>query len=241
MELQYAENLLNFRSSEYDKQIYRVIPTHRLLEIFERKELVLVEPQKWDDPFENLLLKGHVKGAFDNYPETAVFRNSIYGQCWTSHRETDAMWRIYSSDKQGVKIRCKISTLLNDIVRKLDQRDAERFFIGKVEYVYQKEILERLQNINGIYGIEAARSLLFKRKEFSHESEVRLISTQGAGDEIRRFSFDPFSTIDEIVFDPRMNDYTYNAYRDALKNKGFKGRVAKSVMYQLPAEFRNCS
>lgn len=87
------------------------MPVHRLLEIFESRQLVLVEPNKWDDPFENLLLKGMLEGTSDKFPITKVFRTSIYGQCWTTHKETDAMWRIYSQDKNGVKVRCSVKNL----------------------------------------------------------------------------------------------------------------------------------
>ena len=32
------------------------------------------------------------------------FKENLYGQCWTKTRESDAMWRIYSPNKNGVRI-----------------------------------------------------------------------------------------------------------------------------------------
>ena len=214
------------------------MPVHRLFELFETNKLALVQPSKWDDPFENLLLKGMVQGVFDKFPETKVFRQSIYGQCWTTHRETDAMWRIYSQDKNGVKVRCTIRSLIDSIIKLNPDFRNEGIFIGKVHYLPQNAILNILSNITDIYGREAAKSLLFKRTEFKHESEVRLICTRGS-EEVQKFEIDPFSVIEEIVFDPRMNEYICDSYIDSIKNKGYTGRVAQSSMYRLPGKFTN--
>ena len=211
------------------------MPVHRLFEIFESNKLTLVQPSKWDDPFENLLLNGPFEGAFDKYPEAKVFRTSIYGQCWTTHRETDAMWRIYSPDKQGVKVRCSIRNLLDSLVTLNDDWRREALFIGKVEYLPQKTLLSILSTMDEIYGAGAARSLLLKRREFKHEAEIRLISTRGKG-EVENFAIDPFRVFDEIIFDPRMNTHIFESYSESIKGKGYKNRVARSVMYQLPKE-----
>jgi len=230
--------LINIHQSDLDKKIYRVMPVHRLFELFESKRIALVQPSKWDDPFENLLLKGMIEGIFEKFPESTVFRNFIYGQCWTTHRETDAMWRIYSQDKSGVKIRCSIRNLLSSITEFNTDFRNDGIFIGKVDYLPQKTIFSRLSSITDIYGREAAKSLLLKRQEFKHEAEIRLICTKGS-DEVQKFEIDPNEVIEEIVFDPRMNEYICNSYMDSIKNKGFSGRVAQSAMYRLPRDIGN--
>lgn len=176
-----------------------------------------------------------IDGVFDKYPETKVFRADIWGQCWTTHRETDAMWRIYSPDKQGVKVRCSIRNLLESLLELNQDHRRNGIFIGKVNYLPKKTLLSILRNIGGIYGKDAARSLLLKRREFKHEAEVRLISTIGAG-EIQNFEIDPYKVFDEIIFDPRMNKHICESYKKSIKANGFKRRVAQSVMYQLPRE-----
>jgi hypothetical protein len=226
-------NLINYHPSLLDKNIYRVMPVHRLFELFESHELTLVQPNKWDDPFENLVLAGLIDGVFDKHPAGKVFRMNIYGQCWTTHRETDAMWRIYSSDKQGVKVRCTVRNLLSSIIQNNSEFDSEGTFLGKVEYLPQKTLLSILSSIDDIYGLEAARSLMYKRREFKHESEVRLVYTRAA-DEVKKLVINPQEVFDEIIFDPRMNEHIYESYSQSVLAKGFKGRVAKSTMYQLP-------
>lgn len=226
-------NYINILSKEIDKPIYRIMPIHRLLEMFSSKELVLVPPEKWDDPFENLLLKGYIKEIVQNNPGMGVFRNDVYGQCWTLHRETDAMWRIYSADKQGVKIKTTVSKLIQSLVSSAEPKMKGGCFIGKVDYLNPKEIIPKLKSIQGIYGRDAAESLLYKRNEFRHEREIRLICTRGLGS-VQSFSINPSELFDEIVFDPRMNEHMYLACKRAVEEHGFKKAIKKSQMYQLP-------
>ena len=232
-----TQSVINFTDKDLDTQIYRVMPAHRLFEIFESKQLTLVQPGKWDDPFENLILKGLINGVLERFPASKVFRNDIFGQCWTLQRESDAMWRIYSQDKNGVRVRCTIRTILESIHQFNPDANFNSIFIGKVEYLTQKDLISKLMLVEDIYGREAAKSLLYKRLEFKHESEVRLICTSGVGENCK-LSIDPHKVFDEIVFDPRMNQHIYKAYSELLISQGFAGRVSKSVLYQLPKELR---
>lgn len=51
-------NYLNLSIEENEKRIYRVIPVHRLLETFKKKQNILSKPYLWDDPWENFILQG---------------------------------------------------------------------------------------------------------------------------------------------------------------------------------------
>lgn len=60
-----------------DTPIYRVFPIGRFIQVLTAKELTLVKPKKWDDPFENALLSSDfIVGS-----ETGVFsaKDSVYG------------------------------------------------------------------------------------------------------------------------------------------------------------------
>ncbi len=235
------QNLINFHNSEVDRYIYRVMPVHRLFEIFHDNEIVLVNPIKWDDPFENLVLKDMIEGVFDNNPGAKViskiFRTDIFGQCWTFHKETDAMWRIYSPDKQGVKVRCKVRNLLSSILDNNIDFEKGGLFLGKVDYVPQKNLISLLKCTPDIYGADIAKTLLLKRREFKHEAEVRIISTKGSGD-IKKLKIEPLKIFDEIIFDPRMNKHIYESYKKHIIASGYKKRVRQSLLYQLPKELK---
>jgi len=48
-------NFINFKESDLDKYIYRIVPLSRLYELFDKTENVLVKPGMWEDPFENFI------------------------------------------------------------------------------------------------------------------------------------------------------------------------------------------
>lgn len=228
------KDTLNIQEKDLDREIYRIMPIYRLLEIFDEKKLTLLKPEKWDDPFENLLLKGNAIIGGGSI-ELSSLRESVYGQCWTLHKETDAMWRIYSSDKQGAKVKTTIRKLLNAL-QKASGSDAKKHcFIGKVEYLNQKRLVEKLNNINLLeMPFEgAAQSLIYKRLEFKHEQEVRILYTNKS-ESVHSFKIDPLELFDEIVFDPRINKHLLEVYKDAFKKYEFKKSIRQSVMYQPP-------
>lgn len=78
--------------------VYRVIPRHRFFELFSERKNALVLPANWDDPFENFILRSQVQTA-DGKIDKFLLHNKLYGQCWTLHKRSDAMWRIYSPNK----------------------------------------------------------------------------------------------------------------------------------------------
>ncbi len=91
-------NYINIHESQKDKHIYRTMSFERMAEMFLTQKMVLVKPKLWDDPFENFILnyfEEENKGdSFD-----FNFRNSLYANCWTFQNRSDALWRIYSPNK----------------------------------------------------------------------------------------------------------------------------------------------
>lgn len=234
-------NYINLDETLLDKPVYRIMPIHRVLQALENKHLVLVKPKKWDDPFENALLAA----AFETEEgERASFaaKDCVYGQCWTLHRDTDAMWRIYSGTKDGVRITSTPRKLLAALQKSDPKFQMVRCFIGKVTYLSKNDLLNKLGGINLLKsdGSGIAESLLYKRKEFAHEKEVRLIYSGpdgGCTSDIYPFSIDPSEVFEKLTFDPRMDVELRKAYRLAFRAKGFSGTVATSTLYKPPEGF----
>jgi len=234
------KNFLNLKHIEKDKSIFRVISIKRLFELFNNKELVLVQPKKWDDPFENFIMNS--TGELKSGEMFSVgFRENFYGQCWTMTRESDAMWRIYSPDKNGARISTTPRKLLKSLYDVSGKFRDISCFIGKVEY-YTTPKLKQLLELNGSSwltdstGAGQAQTLLFKRNAFKHENEVRLIyNSQGkVNGDLFRIKIDSFDLIDDIVFDPRIEYSTFLKYKKQLKTLGFSKRIVKSILYQAP-------
>ncbi|MBR8348372.1 DUF2971 domain-containing protein [Burkholderia ambifaria] len=220
-----------------DTRIYRIFPISRFIQLLTTKTLTLVKPKKWDDPFENALLSA----TFLVGEETASFaaKESVYGQCWTLHRETDAMWRIYSHGKDGVRVTTTPRKLLTALKKHVGRQADMRCFIGKVQYA-------KKSNLKGIFagidlmkpdGSGIAELLLYKRLEFSHEKEMRLIYS---GDDnkceadIFSFGINPNELFDRILFDPRMDRSLRSAYIDTLERLGCAVEVRRSTLYDPP-------
>ena len=232
-------NYTTLNEQELDKPIYRIFSIDYLLELFSTNELTLVKPKLWDDPFENLLINTLVENdiTFAN-----SYRQNIFAQCWTLHRETDAMWRIYSQNKDGIKIKTTPRKLLFAILKSDTniQFDMRRScFIGKVQYINKNDILEELKiKSNSLYDNSGkAISLLIKRIEFRHEKEVRIIFLDQEienNSDTKKIKINSFDLFEEVVFDPRLSELKYIALSNYIKFVGYKGKISKSQLYNVP-------
>ncbi len=235
------KNYIDIGKQEYSKNIYRVFAIDRLIEMFEEEENALVKPELWDDPFENFILNIPIRHKNGKVSKSTL-RKRGYGQCWTLNIESDAMWRIYSPDKNGVKIRTTIRKLFQSLYSAQTSYARISCFIGKVKYYSKKEIEQLVSDriavrnqFNGSIG--QARSLLFKRKAFKHEKEIRLIYLDPhnqSNSNVYLYPCDPLSLIDRITFDPRMSPRVYNIYKKHLKGIGYQGTLVQSSLYRPP-------
>ena len=102
----------NFDESELDIPIYRIVKIERFFELLVNNKNTLVSPSLWEDPFEAFTSKAKIK--IDG--KLIMPNNRVWGQCWTTRiNETDAMWRIYTPDKNGVKIRTTARKLIDSL------------------------------------------------------------------------------------------------------------------------------
>jgi len=245
--LEKEKNLLN-GLDEYPREtpIYRVYRLRHLMEVLRSGRNVLVKPGMWDDPFENVVFQ---KTSFmlgnERVEASAYVRERFYGQCWTLNREeTDALWRIYSPTRDGVRVKSTIGRVFNGLYRDSDWRARASYFIGKVVYRKEHEIVAFLKR-----GISAAvfgdtrwtaSTLLVKRQEFSHENEVRLLYIDYGIRRAQRnstysYRIDTNKTFTEMLCDPRMTSANFQRSLARVKSLGCDGRVAQSRLYQIPA------
>jgi len=234
-------NYLGLSEKTLNRDVYRIIPFTRLIEIFETSQFTLLSPQKWDDPFENLLFKspirvGNVSFSFD------ANQQRCHGQCWTLKAASDAMWRIYSPDKTCVRIKSTIK-LLGESFHAV-RKEGTYLFIGKVKYCNPRQLIKHLQSLAQKLSENPeesfARALLFKRNAFDHEDEIRLLcfnfnnAIDGTGG-LLKYKIDPHRIIKTVLLDPRAPNELVQVYKHYLKEKiGFQGHFSKSTLYDLP-------
>lgn len=231
-------NLINLTQSDASRPIYRVFSIARFLEVLDTKHNALLRPSKWDDPFENLVLKGIAQTAAGQTAKWA-FKDDLFGQCWSFEIESDALWRIYSPQKDGVKVRSTVAKLYNSLHNTAGQYRDISCFIGKVEYRIKRSLRTWLQTVNPLdpTGRGSAATLYVKRAAFRYEKEVRLVyfdhSNQPKGD-VHLYPIKPNQVFEECVLDPRMDERVADAYKAAIKKHGFTGKVIQSGLYRPP-------
>ncbi|WP_020590589.1 DUF2971 domain-containing protein [Kiloniella laminariae] len=225
-------------------KIYRIFPRHRFFELFFERKNTLVLPTKWDDPFENFILNAQVQTA-DGKNRKFHLHNKLYGQCWTLHKRSDAMWRIYSPNKDAIRIRTTVGGLIDSLYSANKSPERDRCFIGKVTYPTDAELKKFSQTVfkNGLNECSIAQTLLVKRNAFEHENEVRLIFIDADGvankEGVYKYPFNPFSVFDQLVIDPRMSYKRYtNLKKEIIEKTGFDAtRIKRSLLYKPPDDF----
>ena len=238
------ENFLKWADdSMLDAPIYRFMSRRRLEELCVRKENCLVRPILWDDPFENFLFSALGLEA-DGRRVDFAFRQDFYGQCWTDADESDAMWRIYCGDEDGVRVRCTPRKLLAGLYKPADPFSKICCFVVKVTDHSDAELeaLHGNANFGRTFafdgnGAKQCETLLLKRTAFRHESEVRLLyqlpRTDEAADDIFRYPLDPFSVFDEVLLDPRLGESASQSNESQLRRLGFTCEIRQSTLYRI--------
>lgn len=236
-------NYIGIGRNDWNTSIYRFTTVDRVLQLIVRSQNTLVSPRKWKDPFENILSRVPCRksnGETFMHP----LRERVYGQCWTMVEETDATWRMYVPDGNGVRLKTTIRKLHQSLHRSQDAYASISCFIGRVEYKEKDELLVRLSdrkwNKDHFLGVGSqgqAESLLFKREAFKPEQEIRLIylDPQNKGcEDFYHYDIDASDVIEQITFDPRMKDSLCDTYSSIVRKYGYSGDVGKSELYQLP-------
>jgi hypothetical protein len=226
-------------------KIYRIFTKERLYQMFKSHQNALVRPRLWEDTFENLALNSEIEVN----GETAKFgfKDDIYGQCWTLHTVSDAMWRLYSKGTDGVRIRTTVGKLIDSLSISEPKHAGMSCFIGKVRYQNNKDLVKfadtHFANGIGTNGVKIAETLLIKRKAFEHEKEVRLVylspETSPPDKDLYCYKLDPNKLLDQIMIHPQMN----SSDAEVLKNEiitttGYNGVIKRSLLYRLPRGFK---
>lgn len=215
------------RAEHRDEFVYRIIPLKYLYQLLGRGENVLVSPRLWQDPFEHFILQSDV-----------VSRAGWFGQCWTRHRVSDAMWRIYSERNRGVRIRSTPRRLLLSLGGAFEQN--ARAFVGRVEYLPTKDVVSRAR-WNLLFGnvndpSRAARTLLVKRPAFRHEAEVRLLLFRpGNTSSLAKYRLSSQDLIDQLMLDPRLDRQAADRLKAEIRVRtGYMGTIKRSLLYAPP-------
>jgi len=251
-----------------DTPIYRIHKQRFLADLLAGK-VFLPATHRWDDPYENLISWCAYEVIGDDKKIKQTFlggdnRFPVFGQCWSTIPESDALWRIYSdvdkhraldasfSDNEGVKLRTTARKLVNALAKGMGDGSADKCFVGAVKYMEESQLRTYVVNAVGTYREKAfgestghADALLLKRSAFAHEHEVRLLYVDAdrkyVGKEFIEVPIDVNAVIEEIILDPRVRAGGGGEQKrtEWLKANGFKNKIDASnlylrTMFQIP-------
>ena len=175
---------------------------------------------------------------------------NCFCQCWSDLPESDAMWRLYSPDSMGVKLRARSRNLLHSLHL---STSSEKVFLGAVDYLPQEDLEALIRDakrnhliqlrpnlFETIPGEAWARCLLRKRRQFAHESEYRLVLAQTHPDSqpnaepLFHYAVSLTDVVDEVELDPRCGDPLAVEQEQQLRTAGYFGTVKQSKFYETP-------
>ncbi|WP_296201786.1 hypothetical protein [uncultured Hyphomicrobium sp.] len=248
-----TRSLIRLENADLDQFIYRIYPLDRFKTLLTSKEDALVNPTRWQDPFEDFFLER--TRVMDDLTGAPIPLKNLaedwYGQCWSFNRDTDAMWRIYSPDPTvavGVKARTTIRKLFENISAIGSPSPELQFFVGRVAYLEENQITSMMNELTfadvaiGGQGDRFADLLCMKRTAFQHESELRLLfqdvefpnqPKRGVAG-VFRYPLDAATVFEEVVLDPRLEDPDVTRITQELRAAGCTISINRSPLYQTP-------
>ena len=174
--------------------LYKYMDLESALLCLDNRNLRFVEPTQWDDQYEGRFY--NAKYYNDNEKRQLISPEKtplLYACCFTTKRENEAAWTLYSHNRSGLASRCVefrlnrrelFDTLSNYAFANidLDQGKYPSIFFGNVIYENKSDI-DYLHNRNSIhyhkyfdsFSLECYLDLLLlKRNAFEHEKEMRI-------------------------------------------------------------------
>lgn len=227
------ERFIIGQNLDSEMKVYRYISLKQFMHFIENNKTYLTRISSWDDTWEAPIMKLptlHENGRLSK-PEYSSGMD-LFAQCWTSKEESDAMWRIYSTGKDGIKI--------GTTIKKFELLEGtNRYAVDEI--FYYKNLIEGINYCNENSSISRTlRDGLIKREEFSHEQEIRLITLNAPNtvekllkdeENYLELNLDAKEFIEEIIIDPRAEEYYVETIKKYCERAEIKVIPKKSDLY----------
>lgn len=210
-----------------ETRLYRYLGLEALLAFLETRRTVLTNVNNWDDKWEVILSKiPNVDAEGNPDPPLYSFHQELFAQSWSLVEESDAMWRIYSPGRTGLRLQSSVSKF--NLIGGL-----KRAYLGAVVYFDTVEdLLSKAKSRRSSF-----HEALLKRAAFQHEREVRFLTHAQFLDHFERGSthislpLDPSAFIEGITIDPRAEDWYVAAIASYCKRAGLHCAPVRSALY----------
>lgn len=211
-----------------ETSVYRYLSFEAFVAFNETRRTLLTNVNEWEDQWEAILAKVPTIDERGNpTPPSYSFHQDTFGQCWTLLDESDAMWRIYSPTRTGLRIKTTVGHF-----RMI--RGVHRAHVGRVSYFDTvPELLAMTEQRASPFDFA-----LVKRAAFRHESEVRYLTNgQFLADRVSitaarvALPLDPAAFIEGVTVDPRADDWYVELVVKYAERAGLRCTPARSTLY----------
>ena len=220
--------------------LWRYTSFTKFLSLLEKRALFFCRVSMLGDPYEGsisqasrqLLLNDIPSGPYLLAPlDLSGFPDQIFVNCWhESNAESEAMWRLYAKDREGVAIKTVASRFKEALV---DEHDV---YVAPVQYRDYKTDMIPFGNV--------MLPFFFKRLSFRHEHEVRALIWLMDNGGLDASTVAPKGVycavslptlIDEIVVAPFAAPWFIDLVRSVAGRYGLGERVRGSELSSEPA------
>ena len=213
--------------------LWRYMDFTKFVSLLETSALFFCRPDQLGDPFEGSIspatqpiVLGEPQVGSPVKQGTLDVRWITRGarvNCWhMSEFESEAMWRLYTRERDGVAIKTVFARFKEALVGK------ESVYVSRV--LYQDYRTEHIPFGNGLLP------LVHKRISFQHEQEVRAVYFEiPAEDATGGYSeVDLLGLVEEIVVAPFAEDWFVDLVRSLAERHGIGDRVRPSTLSDAP-------
>jgi hypothetical protein len=145
--------------------LWKYLDLAKFIALLQKESLHFCRGDKFADPFEGsypLSALDAFESGSSGYSAEA-WKKFVAVTCWhNSDTESDAMWRLYTSNKQGVVIKTTW--------KKLESAIEDHAYLKSVEYIDFIKDNAKIHIPSDVFE--------YKRKAYTHENEVRAIITK---------------------------------------------------------------
>ena len=239
------------------KDIYRIMPLDRFLQMLYSGHNILVHPSVWDDPYEKMLSES--KWKYNDKIEQ-IDEKLWFGQSWTLNKSDETMWRAYTNNTRtrAVKIRTTVDNISDMLKDGENYNKNVTYYLRKIHYC-NDENLKFINFIHNYFNEEKRRSkinlekeenaikksielmglciLSSKRNSFEHENEVRLLAynTKKSKEDTYTLKVKLTNFIEEVELDPWSPEELVQPIREIIFGKLNKNiSVFRSKLYDPP-------
>jgi hypothetical protein len=222
-----------------DAKVWKYIDLSKLIYTISKKQIYLTRLDLLGDGYEGTLTKSFMETLIEfskekNDPHIVnavrssaqLGRTSTYVNCWRmDEHESEAMWKLYCPNNQGVVLQTTYNKLVNSNTDK-------NLHIGMITYIdYETDFFQAEDNL--FY------SVMHKRKAFEHEKEVRIVTMQHYMENKpllpgKTFNWDISGCIENIFVNPYSEPWFHDVIKETLNSFNCKIKVDWSNMKKTP-------